>query len=1080
MIYVNLPAQVSIDKIIDDATLLYQEGKYNEAVVVFKEGLKKDATSCKLLTGLANTYVYLDKHTEADSLFVLGMRVAKTKYGDSSLEYAEVLNNYAKLLLLRTDLQKIGPIIDKVISIRKNKLGINSIEYIESAGILGLYYSYIVEFKKADSIFCDTNRHLFEKLDSTDKEYISYIQYPAIYYMLTGNFLQSEKYLLEILSFYETKYGKLHPQYLHVSVGLSTLYAQMDRYYDAALLLEGILPNIKKVVGENHTYTAMALSNLGTSYLSLGYYETAVSCLEESLKASEQIYGKGHMYYFNALNGLALCYEGLGYIEKAESLYLESLELRKAAYGNNHIYVINAMNNLALFYLNLRNTEEAEKIFEKLYLLPEIKTEPYKDMYVNLLNNYSRLLMYKDIDLSYEMIDEALNLFDSTNISDKMFTYLATFSNYIRVLQTMGGISLVTIEELLQMDSDLKKIVYPEHHINYLSSLAELAFFYDQNKKEEEAKAIYDTIFQICNKNEIEASFLNELYPGLIAGYNSREEYSSSEPFMNKLFSIIQKQIGSYSLFMSQLELERYWFHQDATLNYILGFTVNYCSVKPEIGSLTYNVELLKKSLLLNSARKISEAIYTSKDVELMDIWRRYRNQKENLIQLESQKDIDVQQQDDMRISTHNLEKEIVAKSKLFRETKEALDINWQDIQNSLIDNEAAIEFVSYVKQEGWDFKDVFYFAVLLRKNDIYPQIVPLCSRTDFLTVLNKNPDNFKDIYSLIWQPLEKYLSEIERIYLSPDELLHTIPFAGIWDGKDYLVNKYEIINLLSTKYIVDLKQRNTNFTHSPKAVLIGGADFGLSIHEIAQVEKTTNVRNQEELTRGALDRFSLSRGQGYDYLPGSEREIREIGKKLSDLNWDAIILTDKEATESNFKYFSTRDSLKLIHISTHGYYFDPVSREVSLGKTNTNAYRTSDNSLLRSGLLFSGANYVWSGGNLSDKVEDGVLSAYEISNLDLNADLVVLSACNTGLGEIKNSEGVYGLQRAFRLAGAKSLMVSLWEIPDKETVELMDEFYSNWTTGMCKRKAFTNAQRTMCKKYPNNLRKWAGFILIE
>ena len=148
---------------------------------------------------------------------------------------------------------------------------------------------------------------------------------------------------------------------------------------------------------------------------------------------------------------------------------------------------------------------------------------------------------------------------------------------------------------------------------------------------------------------------------------------------------------------------------------------------------------------------------------------------------------------------------------------------------------------------------------------------------------------------------------------------------------------------------------------------------------------------------------------------------------------------------------------------------------------TNTNnQYQYAEDPLFRSALILSGANEAWINGS-KDPETDGILTAMEISNLDLaNTDMVVLSACETGLGDIDGSEGVYGLQRAFKMAGVDIIVMSLWEVPDKETAEFMTLFYSKWLEGLDVRNAFNDTQKVMQERYKEEPLKWAAFVLFE
>lgn len=190
-----------------------------------------------------------------------------------------------------------------------------------------------------------------------------------------------------------------------------------------------------------------------------------------------------------------------------------------------------------------------------------------------------------------------------------------------------------------------------------------------------------------------------------------------------------------------------------------------------------------------------------------------------------------------------------------------------------------------------------------------------------------------------------------------------------------------------------------------------------------------------------------------------------------------------KQATEEAFKKLSGNNSPRVLHIASHGFFFpDPKKQNLNeFGDESQQVFRSSDNPLNRAGLLLAGANRVWKGDTLPVNVEDGILTAYEVSNVSLNnTELVVLSACETGLGDIKGSEGVFGLQRAFKMAGAAYLLMSLWKVPDTETTELMTKFYSTWFSGKTIPEAFHQTQTYMKSKYPNDPYKWAAFVLVE
>ena len=188
------------------------------------------------------------------------------------------------------------------------------------------------------------------------------------------------------------------------------------------------------------------------------------------------------------------------------------------------------------------------------------------------------------------------------------------------------------------------------------------------------------------------------------------------------------------------------------------------------------------------------------------------------------------------------------------------------------------------------------------------------------------------------------------------------------------------------------------------------------------------------------------------------------------------------KSKQESFKQLSGH-SPEVIHIATHGFFLED-EREVkrtgfmqALSKSNDQVLY---NPLLRSGLLMAGANRAWNNEDVIPDIEDGVLTAEEIAHMNLsNTQLVVLSACETGLGEVKNSEGVFGLQRAFKLTGVETLIMSLWKVPDQATSLLMTSFYSNWLNGKTKHQAFRNAQKALRQTYPEPY-YWAGFVMMD
>jgi CHAT domain-containing protein len=278
------------------------------------------------------------------------------------------------------------------------------------------------------------------------------------------------------------------------------------------------------------------------------------------------------------------------------------------------------------------------------------------------------------------------------------------------------------------------------------------------------------------------------------------------------------------------------------------------------------------------------------------------------------------------------------------------------------------------------------------------------------------------------------------------------------------LSDKYNLIQLTSTRQIAIKEKENL----LPASIaLFGGINY--------------NKQNLDTSTTIVADPYSYvyqqSRGAGVDsfsYLPSTLKEVKGIKKSMEAKQKHVLLFSGDKATETAFKNLSNTTSPSVIHFATHGFTIIDTAKN----NTTTNTFKVSDNPLLRSGLVLAGGNRGWQG-KANANEDDGILTALEISSTQLqNTQLAVLSACETGTGELRGSEGIFGLQRAFKLAGVNYIMASLWQVPDKETAEFMNTFYTTWLTGKTIRQAFLATQQTMRKKYAPYY--WAGFTLVQ
>ncbi|MEX2336779.1 MAG: CHAT domain-containing protein, partial [Fulvivirga sp.] len=318
--------------------------------------------------------------------------------------------------------------------------------------------------------------------------------------------------------------------------------------------------------------------------------------------------------------------------------------------------------------------------------------------------------------------------------------------------------------------------------------------------------------------------------------------------------------------------------------------------------------------------------------------------------------------------------------------------------------------------------------------------------------------------FQTYWEPIHKLTSGYSNVFISPDGIFNKLSFNTLYNNESgkYLIDDQMISLISATK---DLLKRNS----ADNAVNRTAALFGYPIFNTDQTEMASGK---------AVNRLYEEWMTDIDLLPGTKVEINNIESTLPADSWSISKKLESEASEKNIK---SLQGPSVLHIATHGYFSEDLSYGVNAWKDQEKTEEYDFNPLLRSGLLFSKAETTVRKrlkGAAVNTNNDGILTAYEAMNLNLSGtDLVILSACETGLGSVRNGEGVYGLQRAFLVSGAKNLIMSLWKVNDKATQELMSSFYKKWIASGNLHAAFREAQLAIKEKYDNPL-MWGGFIL--
>ena len=414
---------------------------------------------------------------------------------------------------------------------------------------------------------------------------------------------------------------------------------------------------------------------------------------------------------------------------------------------------------------------------------------------------------------------------------------------------------------------------------------------------------------------------------------------------------------------------------------------------------------------------------------------------------------------------------------------------SWQDVRNALSPGEAAVEFIQVPDRKP------YYAALVIRRDSDAPAFVRLCAVSELDSELKKGLDIYRngasDIYGLVWGPLEEYLRRVRTVFYSPVGDLLTVNMEAIMteDGAHLLSERYNLGMVSSTASILDTRPKPRYGGRFPRPGLLafGGLDY-YPDNEL-WYEAACSVRSlRRDAPRCMFDRSDyrveelMSDMQadtvraGLDFLEHSLEEVNGIADLLPRSN--CFLKTGLNGIEENFRIdYHT----EIVHLATHAFYFDEdeVYEDERLAGFDLSFVTTAESSALkRCGLLFSGAG-VTVAGKKPDGVFDGLVFGEDIAGRDFSkTDLVVLSACGTGLGDIR-PDGVYGLRLAFKRSGVRTMVMSLWDVNDESTSLMMTTFYRHLMSGDGKRKAFRKARETVRKKYHDPY-YWAPFVMVD
>lgn len=997
------------------------EGYINAIIKIKKEIYGENSPEYHLAKlKLATFYIdYTNKIEEAKAIFDTSYeKIIANEIGPWHKDHLEILNHLAILYEFKDQYANADKTLQRALDVARSKYDDKDADYAVELDKIAVLQLKIGSYDQAEQNLKNAII-IFEenkKDESRTAQYIHALETQAKLFGIQGLFDEAETNL-EKSAKLTRKADQLISSVQSTAEELSSLFIQLGRYSQTETLLNLLLTDYEKTYGANSIRLIEPLTNKGKILLAKGDYTEAERIAKRAYLIASTVYGEISTKTAPTQKLLGDIYYTLGDYDKALPEIQKAIASQEKQFGRNHIEVAKSISQYALVKFH-RGDDRAE--IEKLMIesrdIMATKLGKENPQYAEILKNVA--VVY----LSQKRYDIAFN---SLTNAESIWRIKAGQKNNIN----LASIFTLTGDVYYNLKN------YKKSEEFYIKS-----------------KDLYEKFFSTSHPEFV------KVQSKLAKVYYQQKDYKRSKKLIEESLNNYEGFIKQYFPALSEREKAKYWNTIKADFEFYNTLAFSNLEDFKDLSGKVYNYQLLTKALLLNSSIKVRERILASSDEVLKGQYNAWQKKKETLTVALS---MSQQQLTDNGIDRALLEKEVEALEKELSQRSEGFGqgfenrkITFEDVKKSLRPNEVAVEMIRYRHFDHVLTDSIIYCALFLKNEFKTPKAVELKEGKKMEgryfkyyrnAIIGKIQDNYS--YKIFWEPLQREMGQVSTVYLSADGIYNQINLEAIPtpDGR-FVIDNSNIVLVSNTKDIYLNKIRSRAKSTNNIASMFGNPTF-----------------------------YMASNGNSIPPLPGTEKEVSQLQLLFKQNGWNTMQYVEDKADEESIKNLN---SPKIFHIATHGLY--KPSNEISAEQElEGNESLLNQNPLMRTGLLLTGAGDLLEKTSYNYNIENGILTAYEAMNLNLDkTDLVVLSACETGLGDLQAGEGVYGLQRAFLVAGAKVLIMSMFKVDDDATQKLFLKFYLKWLNSGKIRESFTEAKIELRSEYPEPI-FWGAFMMI-
>lgn len=1056
--------------------LLHRDGKSRDAIVIAVQvmDMRKKVIGVRhpeylsSVNNLALLYDLIGDSEKAEPLYREAMAIRREVLGDKHPECATGLINLGVLYQSRGDLAKAVPLYGQAVEINRASLGESSLEFAISLSHLGSAYESMSDFDKAEPLYRQALDVRRKVLGESHPAYAIGLNNLAVFYCSSGEYSKAEPLLRQALEINRVAKGENHPDYASGLNNLAAFYKATANYSKAEALYREALEIRRKVFGEHDLDYAHSLNNLAANHVEMGDFAKAVPLFLQATEIKRDRLGSHHPEYAMSLNNLAVTYRSMGDYSSAEPLYREALEVNRKALGEKHPDYATSLSNQALLYEAMGDLVKAEPLHrEALEIRKSILGDQHPDYAISLNNLAAICTLTGDTEEAEPLFRQALEI-NRAVYGEKHPIYAVCLNNLAQFYNSKGDYDKA--EKLWRQSLEIRGKTLGKTHPSYAAGLSNLAILCETRGDSQGAEPLYRQALEIFRVA------LGETHPQYAIGlenlgriHTARGEYALAEPLFRQSVAITREHVAQTAATQSERQQFLMMRENRSTLNL-------YVSLAVSSGTYTegvYQEVLLAKGSVWRRQQMIRSV---QDDVQLAPVFAELQSvaiqRAQSMLAEPDAISLESWRERNSRLSQRqeDLERELSMRSEAYRAAQQTISV--ADLRTTLPEGHVLIDFWEYQQlippPVGQHVEATFerqLAAFVVRPDRPSVTLVSLGA----VKPLSEAIDTWREFFGKppaeaigtlaaaqaagrllrqkIWEPLEPHLGGAGVVLVSPDGVLGRFPLMAL-PGKtpdSYLLEELPITVVPVPQSIVAMLKgtlKSGRLQASKNLLVVGDIDYDGHQEDVDTAAPIPKKKFGRDLAavRGS-DR------KDFTPLSGTRGELASINKIYRDaFGSDGITTLERmEATESRLRTEAPRH--KYLHVATHGFFAPAALRSTLTESTDRRSSSGNPSQQvaeyppgLLSGLAMAGANQTPIPGQ-----DDGILTATEVEQIDLRrTELVVLSACETGLGEVAGGEGLIGLQRAFQVAGAETVIASLWQVSDDATRSLMERFYEN------------------------------------